>query len=131
MIFFIKLKRMKENLINKKAFDFAVQSVKFCRILQDEKKEYILTKQLIRSSTSVGANLEEGQGAISRADFIHKNHISLKEARESKYWLRLIIATRIDDGSKPNELIKQCEEIIYILTKILITAKANNNLKKK
>lgn len=122
---------MKENLINQKAFDFAVQTVIYCRILQDEKREYILTKQLIRSSTSVGANLEEGQGAISRADFIHKNHISLKEARESKYWLRLMIATKIDEGSKPIELIKQCEEIIFILTRILITAKANNNLNKR
>lgn len=116
---------MKENLINQKAFNFAVEAVLFCKILQEENKEYIISKQLIRSATSVGANLEEGQGAISRADFIHKNHISLKEARESKYWLRLIIATNLHDSKKPIELIKSCEEIIYIITKILITAKAN------
>ena len=116
---------MRENLINQKAFDFAVETVLFCKILQEEKREYIISKQLLRSATSVGANLEEGQGAISRADFIHKNHISLKEARESKYWLRLIIATNLHDSEKPKALIKNCEELIYIITKILITAKSN------
>ena len=116
---------MRENLINQKAFDFEVETVLFCKVLQEEKREYIISKQLLRSATSVGANLEEGQGAISRADFIHKNHISLKEARESKYWLRLIIATNLHDSEKSKALIKNCEELIYIITKILITAKSN------
>lgn len=78
-----------------KSFNFSVDIVKLCFEIQKNRKEYILTKQLIRSATSVAANIEEAQGAFSKADFIFKIQISLKEARETSYWLRLIKATEL------------------------------------
>ena len=78
-------------------------------------------------STSIGANLEEAQAAISKADFIHKNHISLKEARETRYWLRILKATNIGELSRIESYICEAEEIIFIITKILLTSKSNPN----
>lgn len=118
---------MKENLINQRTFSFAVEIVNICREIQHIEKEYVLTKQLIRSATSIGANLEEAQAAVSKADFIHKNHISLKEARETRYWLRILKATKIGELSRIDCFICEAEEIIFIITKILLTAKSNPN----
>ena len=82
-----------EDLIKTKSFEFAVRIVKLCKYLNETKKEFVLSKQLIRSGTSVGANISEAQQAQSRADFISKMNISLKEAAETKYWLKLLGAT--------------------------------------
>ena len=79
--------------IEHKSFLFSVRIVKLARYLQEEKKEYILSKQLIRAGTSIGANIVEAQQAQSRADFISKLSIALKEASETNYWLRLLNAT--------------------------------------
>jgi len=81
------------NSIQEKSFRFAVRIVKLCRYLQTEKKEYILTKQLLRSGTSIGANVSESQQAQSRPDFVNKLNIALKEASETEYWLRLLYET--------------------------------------
>ena len=83
---------MAENVIVTKSFDFAVKIVKFSFHMQETKKEYVISRQLLKSGTSIGANIEESQGAISKAEFIAKLQISLKEAKEAKYWLRLIQA---------------------------------------
>ena len=80
-------------IVEKKSFRFAVRIVKLCSYLQKEKKEYTLSKQLLRSGTSVGANITESQQAQSRLDFINKLSIALKEAAESNYWIRLLYAT--------------------------------------
>jgi four helix bundle protein len=81
---------MKENIIKNKSFDFALRIVKLYQYLVEEKKEYILSKQLLRSGTSIGAMVRESEYAESKADFIHKLYIALKEANESLYWLELL-----------------------------------------
>ena len=80
-----------DNVIEEKSFHFAVRIVKLNQYLRTKKKEYILSKQLLRSGTSIGANVAESQQAQSRADFISKLHIALKETAETEYWLRLLV----------------------------------------
>jgi four helix bundle protein len=116
---------MKENIIVSKSFDFAVKIVKFSFQLQHEKKEFVISRQLLKSGTSIGANIEESQGAISKAEFIAKLQISLKEAKEAKYWLRLIHASDIYSNPILKELTNECGELIVILTSILKSSKAN------
>ena len=82
-----------DKTIQDKSFRFAVRIVNLCRYLQTEQKEYVLTKQLLRSGTSIGANVSESQQAQSRLDFINKLNIALKEAYETNYWLRLLYET--------------------------------------
>ena len=81
----------KDNIIQKKSFAFAVRVVNLYKYLTTQKKEYVLSKQLLRSGTSVGANVEESIGGQSERDFLSKLSISYKEARESKYWLKLLL----------------------------------------
>ena len=102
--------------------------MKLARYLQEEKKEYILSKQLIRSGTSIGANIVEAQQAQSRADFISKLSIALKEASETNYWLRLLNATEYLSESEFSSIIADCKEIERILTSIIKTTR--NTLKK-
>ncbi|MBP6090171.1 MAG: four helix bundle protein [Crocinitomicaceae bacterium] len=116
---------MKENIIVSKSFDFAVKIVKFSFQMQNEKKEFVISRQLLKSGTSIGANIEESQGAISKAEFIAKLQISLKEAKEAKYWLRLIHASDIYTAPILKELTNECGELIVILTSILKASKAN------
>lgn len=115
---------MKENVIVKKTFELAVEAVKLSRELQLNKKEFIISKQFMRSSTAIGAMVREAQHAESKADFIHKLSIALKEAHESEYWLELISATNIlsiPESSHVNDLLK---ESARMLTSIVKTSKA-------
>ena len=118
---------LKDNVILDKSFDFAVRIVKLYKYLCDEKKEYVLSKQLLRSGTSIGANINEAQAGQSKADFISKMSISSKEARESKYWIDLLIKTdylnKNDEHTK--SLQKDIEEIIKLLTSIVKSSQAN------
>ena len=82
-----------EQTVERKSFCFAVRIVKLCKYLRNTQKEYVLSKQLLRSGTSIGANIAEAEQAQSRADFIAKMNIALKEAVETNYWLRLLQAT--------------------------------------
>jgi len=113
--------------IRERTFDFAVRVVKLCHHL--EKNSNIsrnLTHQLLKAGTSIGANLEEAQAAQSKPDFIHKNSISLKEAREANYWLRLILATNSFDeeiSKGINELERESVELSKIVGKIIVSAK--------
>ena len=116
---------MKENIIVTKSYSFAVSVVKFCFEIQDKKKEYVISRQLLKSATSIGANIEEAQGAISKAEFIAKIQIALKEAKETKYWVRLISDAGIYSNGHSDQILKDCGEIIIILTSILKTAKEN------
>ncbi|MCB0479761.1 MAG: four helix bundle protein, partial [Crocinitomicaceae bacterium] len=84
---------MKENIIQQKSFAFAIRTVNAYKYLQSEKKEFVLSKQLLRSGTSIGANIEEATGGQSKKDFIAKMSIAYKEARETKYWIKLLAAT--------------------------------------
>ena len=106
---------MKDNQVTIKAIEFAVKVVKFCKKLQQEEKEFILSKQLLRSGTSIGANLREAKFASSKADFLNKNKISLKEASETAYWLELL---RLSEIAEAKELENDCLEIIKMLTAI-------------
>ena len=114
--------------IKKKTYAFALNTVKLCLIVQKDHKEYVLTKQLIRSATSIGANIEEGSQAPTRADFIYKHTISLKEAFESNYWIRLLKDTGLVSPQIASDLLNDCIEIQKIL--ITIVKKSKENLKK-
>lgn len=111
------------NAIEEKSFQFAVRIVKLCRYLRDEKKEFILSKQLLRAGTSIGANIAESQQAQSRPDFISKLCIALKEASETNYWLRLLRATDYLSETEYRTMIVQCKELERLLTSILKSAK--------
>lgn len=109
----------KENVIKDKSFDFAVQIVQLCQRLAEEKKEYVLSKQLLRSGTSIGANVEEAVAGISMADFSAKLSIAYKEAQETNYWLRLRHATKYLDEQSFSDAQKAYVEISKILFSIL------------
>ena len=112
---------MKDNIILDKSFDFAIRVVKLYKYLCDDKKEYVLSKQLLRSGTSIGANVNEAQAGQSKADFIAKMAIASKEARESKYWIELLIKTNYLNPNKKHvkTLQEDIEEIIKLLTSIV------------
>ena len=113
----------KENVIKVKTFKFAVRIVKLYQYLCNEKKEYVLSKQLLRSGTSIGANVEEAGGGSSKLDFSHKISISYKEAKETHYWLRLLKETEYIDTRMFESMIIDCEEICKILFSIIKTTR--------
>ncbi len=117
---------MKQNIILEKTFEFAVEIVKLTQKIQNEHKEYVLTRQLLKAATSIGANVEEAIAGHSTADFIAKLTIAQKEARETKYWLRLIYASKLHDCTK---YLSDIDEVIRILTSIIITTKQRNEKK--
>ncbi|MDT7833396.1 four helix bundle protein [Flavobacteriaceae bacterium S356] len=113
----------KENIVLDKSFEFALIIIDLFRRLKEE-KEFIISKQLLRSGTSIGANIQEATAAFSRKDFVHKMSISSKEARETRYWLRLLDKsklTSIDVGQH----LEKVENLIKILTKIVKTSQEN------
>ena len=116
---------MKENVIVDKTYLFAVGIVKYVLEIQEKKHEYVLSRQLLKSGTSIGANTEESQGAISKAEFIAKIQIAFKEARETKYWLRLIKDADVYQSANSEQLLIDCNEIIVILASILKSSKGD------
>jgi four helix bundle protein len=117
---------MKEgNVVVEKAFRFAVRVIRLSQHLTNDKKEFVLSKQVLRSGTSIGANLAEAEGGQSKADFIAKCQISYKEANETKYWLRLLQETNYLDPKLSESLLSDVQELIRILQAIIKTAKAN------
>ena len=114
---------MDKNIIESKSFEFAIRIVNLYKYLNEHKKEYILSKQILRSGTSIGANIAEAQQAQSKADFISKISIALKETTETKYWLRLLQATDYLTENETKSIMDDCIEIEKILVTILKTAK--------
>ena len=116
-----------KNLIVDKSYTFALQVIVLYKFLCTEKKEYILSKQLLRSGTSIGANVNEAQAAISKKDFIAKMSISSKEARESLYWLNLLIDSgyMVPNKEKVKNLFSESISIIKILTSIVKSGQEN------
>ena len=112
-----------EQAIQEESFAFAVRIVNLCKHLQKEHQEYILSKQLMRSGTSIGANVAESQQAQSRADFVNKVNIALKEAYETDYWLRLLYATEYLNKKEYESIIVDCNELEKLLIAIVKTAK--------
>ena len=117
----------KDNIIQDKSFAFALRIVNLYKYLCDEKKEFILSKQLLRSGTSVGANVEEAIGGQSNKDFISKLSIAYKEARETLYWLKLLYASSFLTKEQSESMLKDGEEICKILARIQITSKTRNS----
>ena len=117
----------KDNIILDKSFSFAIRVVKLYKHLCDDKKEYILSKQLLRCGTSIGANINEAQAGQSKKDFIAKMSIASKEARESKYWIDLLAKTNYLDMNEHHvkSLLKDIEEIIKLLTIIVKSSQGN------
>ena len=116
---------MKENVLLEKTFAFAIRVVKAYKYLVEEKKEFVLSKQFLRSGTSIGANAEESIGGQSKADFISKISIAYKESRETRYWIKLLQATNYLDEAQAKSLLNDLEEILKIIGAIQITTKNN------
>lgn len=116
-----------DNIVQHKSFAFAIRIVNLYKFLTTEKKEFILSKQLLRSGTSVGANIEESIEGQSEKDFVSKLSIAYKEARESVYWLKLLRATDYLSQEQVESLLADAEEICRIIGKIQLTIKTRNS----
>lgn len=112
-----------ESIISTKSYAFALEVIKIYKYLYNEKKEFVLSKQLLRSGTSIGANINEAVSGQSKRDFVHKLSIALKEARETLYWLKLLTDSGYIELSNFDTLSRSCEEIIRILSSIILTTK--------
>lgn len=110
---------MKKNVVLEKSFDFAVRIVNLKKFLATEKKEYVLSKQVLRSGTAIGALVREAQHAESTADFIHKLSIALKEANETEYWLLLLHKTEYLPDNQFQSLQKDIDELLRLLISII------------
>ena len=113
---------MNDNVVENKSFDFAVRIVNLHKHLSAEKKEFVLSKQLLRSGTSIGANVSEAVRGQSKADFLTKMCIALKEANESHYWIRLLYKTAFLSEQEFNSIEKDIIELIKILSSICKTS---------
>lgn len=118
------------NIIDDKSKAFAIRIIGLYDYLHEKKRETVLSKQILRSGTSIGANIRERKNAQSNADFITKLHIALKEAVETQYWLELLVATDKITQTQFDSLNEDLREIITMLTSSIKTTKENNNYKK-
>ena len=118
---------MAESIMLKKATDFAVEIVELCKMIKSEKRESVLTNQLLRSATSIGANIHESKYAQSSADFISKMQIALKECYESEYWLELLCRTNYIEENAYKSILNNCGAIRRMLISSINTAKKNIN----
>ena len=117
--------KVKENILIDKSIDFAARIIKLQRYLVKDKKETVISKQIVRSGTSIGANINEANYGQSKADFISKLHISLKETAETEYWLRLLVKSELLTNEEGESLLKDCLEIKRVLISSINTAKKN------
>ena len=111
------------NVIQEKSYTFALRIVKLYRYLCDEKKEYVLSRQIVRSGTSIGANVEEAIGGQSDKDFLSKLSIAYKEARETHYWLRLLRDSGVLEDKHAHSIINDCDELLKLSGSIIKTMK--------
>jgi four helix bundle protein len=112
--------------ISERTFEFAVRIVNLCKFLDEANGTFrTISRQLIRSGTSIGANVEESQAAQSKADFIHKLAIALKASKETQYWLKLLLATELVPPARLNNLLNESHEITKIIAAIIIKTKQN------
>jgi len=115
----------KPNPLKDKSFQFALKIVQLYKFLTEEKREYIMSKQLLRSGTSIGANIREGQNAQSKPDFIHKFSIAQKECDETLYWLELLHQSDFLEDMKFNSIHSDANEILKMLRSSILTTKQN------
>ena len=114
---------MSESIVKNKSYQLAIEGVRFFQLLQNDKREFVLSKQFLRSVTSVGANVREAVNAQSKADFVHKLSISQKECDESIYWLELLKDTHIVTEQEFLPIYNQAKEVLKIIRSIIITSK--------
>jgi four helix bundle protein len=117
---------MKENIVQEKSYSFALKIIDLYRKLS-EQKEFVISNQILKSGTSIGANVEEATAGLSKRDFIAKMAISSKEARETNYWLRLLRDSELCPSVDLSELLEESEELVKMLTAIVKTSQ--NNMK--
>ena len=122
-------KELEDNVTFIKSLDFSVRIVNLCKFLREKKGETIMSKQILRSGTSIGANISEVLAAESKDDFIHKFYISFKEGNETKYWLLLLHRTGYITDKQFESLIHDCQELRKLTGAIIRTAKKNKNCK--
>ena len=116
---------MKDNIVKDKSFAFAIRIVKLYRFLKDEHKEYVLSKQILRCGTSVGAMVREAEHSESKADFVHKMAVAQKEINETIYWLELLFNTDFLNKDQFDSINADAVELIKMLTSIIKTTKVN------
>lgn len=116
---------MKDNLLINKSIAFASRIIKLRQHLIKTKKELIISKQIVRSGTSIGANINEANYGQSKADFVSKMHIALKETAETEYWLRLLVTSEYITADEGKSLLEDCLQIKRILISSINTAKSN------
>ena len=116
---------MRENLLTEKSIAFAARIIKLHKHLIKTQKETVISKQIVRSGTSIGANINEANYGQSKADFISKLHIALKETAETEYWLRLLLASEYVSKEMGESLLSDCIELKRILIASINTAKGN------
>lgn len=115
----------KQNPLKDKSFQFALNIVKLFKILTEEKREYIMSKQLLRSGTSIGANIREGQNAQSKLDFIHKFSIAQKECDETLYWLELLHQSEFLEENEFKKIHSDASQLLKMLRSSILTTKQN------
>ena len=117
----------KENVVMSKSYTFALRIIKLYKYLVAEKKEYVLSKQLLRSGTAIGALIKEGEHAQSKADFLNKMNVSLKEANETEYWIELLRDSEYLSITESSSIIEDVREVIRLLISIVKSTKASIN----
>lgn len=118
---------MGESILSTKSYAFALRIIKLYQFMADERREYVLSKQVLKSGTSIGANIEESVHGQSKTDFIHKLSIAQKEANETNYWLRLLKDSEYLENRLAESLLNDCIEIQKLLAASIKTAKSNIN----
>lgn len=116
---------MKDNVVKSKSFSFALRVIKLYRFLTEDQREFVLSRQLLRSGTAIGAMVREAEQAESRADFIHKMAIALKEANESAYWIELLNQSGYIDTNGYESIYPEIVELLKLLTAIIKSSKGN------
>lgn len=117
---------MEEKTVKYKSYAFALRIIKVYKFLSSERREFVLSKQLLRSGTAIGALIREAEHAESKADFIHKMSIALKEANETEYWLMLLHDSDFFDDKSFQSITSDCQELIKMLISIIKSSKTNN-----
>jgi four helix bundle protein len=115
-----------DNIVNTKSKAFALRIIKLYKYMREQKKEYVLSKQILRSGTSIGANINEAECAQSKADFYAKMYIAYKEASETKYWLELIYESEYISRKSYDSIYADCKELLRLLASITKTQKIDN-----
>ena len=121
---------MKDNIVKDKSYAFALRVIKAYKFLSEKQREFVLSKQMLRSGTAIGALVREAEQAQSKADFISKMNIALKEANETEYWLMLLKDSDYIDENSFVSIHKDCAEVVKLLISIVKTTKENHGYKK-